>query len=1191
VVVGLLGFSSAQSDAWFDSGSQGNLATIQYPSPLQTVPYDPVKLVVQLEPGADPKTFTAHLNGKKITDAFEYDALKHKMVAIVDEADGLKFKRPKGRWGAGWQDRNLLTTTVKASPKPAKWWTWHKGAKSMDVDTRQFYVVDSPALTCTDLAALALPDVTINSVQEMAATATIPEHCRVLGTLDEEVRFEVRLPKNWNGKFYMGGGGGFVGSIQSQGWENAVAKGYATAGTDTGHKGLHSIDGSPFLNRPDRIVNWAYRAIHMTAVHAKLIIRAFYGSDISYSYFSGCSTGGRQAMMESQRYPNDFDGIIVGAPAYRYGPDLINYIQQAMFPPGQPLNQPVLPNAKLPLIAQAVLDNCDALDGVVDGLIEDPRNCTFNHWDLQCENDIDPGNNSCLTSTELKVLDRIYGDFVYTNGEAYPSYPVGCESAPGGWDTWITYSPAVLAGYKIPNLQYGFQQDILRYMVHNDASYDFHNYDPLNAYDDPTLLALYDITRAVNPDLSAFKGRGGKMIMYNGWADPILSALGTIVYYDQVESLDPNLRDYMRLFLLPGMLHCSGGPGPNVADFLSALENWVEQGIAPESILAAHYTGSVVDRTRPLCPYPKVARYMGSGSIDSAASFECVDPQPFDTLVETKYGKLNGYVKGDAVVWKGVPYAKPPVDALRWKAAEDPEPWDGIRDATSAAKKCTQLLTTKEWIRTGVVDPNSCEDCLYVDIYRPQHQRKVPVYVWIHGGSNNFGSARDYDGSVIAARSDVVVVVVQYRLGPIGWFYHPAIQSGGADALSDSGNFGTTDHAQVLRWIRENIGAFGGDSRNVTITGESAGAHNVMNMVVSPLANGLFHRAMSQSGGMIPVTAAAARASANDFIEKLLMYKDNVVPPVSTDTRALYAQTRAGMENDGTLESYLRATDAGTLFLALLKYGSVPTFPAIEDGTVMPAGGWMATIKSGNHNKVPIILGSNEYESKSFMPLYAAYVKPLGAPSGSYTWFNLINVLRGDLPLTLDDVLPTPRDKDFYELTGYYGSRNWKAKFVDTVAHELAKVQDNVYAYLFKWGGIGSGPSPFDFIYGAGHAAEIPFFFGDEQGLFGYPFVPENEAGRKDLQDAMMRYLARFARTGNPNDPSSLPPWQRWSNVPGAPKSMVFDADDDQADVSMMSEELTLEGVTADFDAAMTAMGLTASEKAAARIFQFSKPW
>ncbi len=448
--------------------------------------------------------------------------------------------------------------------------------------------------------------------------------------------------------------------------------------------------------------------------------------------------------------------------------------------------------------------------------------------------------------------------------------------------------------------------------------------------------------------------------------------------------------------------------------------------------------------------------------------------------VNTAYGQLKGYLDQETIIWKGVPYATPPVDHLRWAPPKDPEPWTGLREATKPAMKCTQLLTTEEWIRTGAVDPDSSEDCLYVDIYRPEnpvHSDLLPVYVWIHGGSNNFGSAResDYDGKVLAKRSDVVLVNVQYRLGPLGWFFHPTLQMGGADPLADSGNFGTLDHVQALKWIQENIQSFGGDPRKVTITGESAGGHNVMNLVVSPLGKGLFHRAMSQSGGMATVTKTSALNSANGYIDKVIRLKENIDAPAA-------AERRTAMEKNGTLKAYLKAIDSGTFFLALIKYGAVPTFPGIEDGTVIPTGGWMPTIKAGKHNKVPIILGSNEYESKAFMPLFSGAVKPLGVPSGPYTWFNLLDMLKGKQKpgggaFTLNEVLPTQADKDLYEITGYYGSRNWKAKYVDTVAHELAKVQDNVYAYLFKWGGIGSGPSSLRFYLRCRSLCRDPFLF------------------------------------------------------------------------------------------------------------------
>lgn len=537
-------------------------------------------------------------------------------------------------------------------------------------------------------------------------------------------------------------------------------------------------------------------------------------------------------------------------------------------------------------------------------------------------------------------------------------------------------------------------------------------------------------------------------------------------------------------------------------------------------------------------------------------------------VVKTKYGKLVGYASSDrtTMIWKGVPYASPPVGDLRWKAPQAPHPWHGVREAVDPAPKCTQLYTTDDWIRTGQIDPDCSEDCLYLDIFRPNHPGKLPVYVWIHGGSNNFGSAREYDAADLAVRSDVVVVVLQYRLGPMGWFYHPAIQSG-EDPLSDSGNFGTLDTAQALKWIKQNIKAFGGDPHNVTVTGESAGAHNTMNLVISPVAKGLFQRAMYESGGMAPVTDLAGEVAADGYIEKLIRYEEGV------DAAEAKAR-RIAMEEDGTLESYLRQADAGDFFLALIKYGSVPTFPVIQDGYVMPFGGWIPAIQSGNYNKMPIILGSNEFELKPFMPLYYAFVTGLGVPSTypAHSWWDLFLSVRNDNTPPFEDILATPFDWDLYDRSGYFGSRQWKAKNVDSIARELAKQQKDVYAYYFKWGGIGSGPYPFDHIYGAGHAAEIAFFgIGIGQGLFNLPFVPENERGREKLTNAMMGYLSNFARTGNPNygtwhrmfrGPSTM--WKQWSNTPGQAKSIVFDADFNHTKIAMMNEEVTFDGAEAE---------------------------
>jgi para-nitrobenzyl esterase len=582
-----------------------------------------------------------------------------------------------------------------------------------------------------------------------------------------------------------------------------------------------------------------------------------------------------------------------------------------------------------------------------------------------------------------------------------------------------------------------------------------------------------------------------------------------------------------------------------------------------------------------------------------------------DVRVNTAYGALQGYLSNDrtTMIWQGVPYAKPPVDDfvnqvyLRWKAPQAPEPWQGIRDATKPALKCTQLYTNDDWIRTGVIDPDSGEDCLYVNVFRPNSSKRLPVYVWIHGGSNNFGSAREYGGAELAIRSDVVVVVVQYRLGPIGWFYHPALQSG-TDPLSDSGNFGTLDSVQALRWIQQNIEAFGGDPNKVTVTGESAGAHDTMNMVISPVAKGLFNGAMYESGGMAPVTAQSGRASANDYIEKLLMFKDNVGTPVSSATRAVYRQMRIDMENAGTLGSYLRHSNAGDQFLAILKYGSVPTFPVIEDGNVMPLGGWIPAIQSGNYNKMPIILGSNEYELKSFEPLFGSFAALYGAPSTlpTHSWVDLFTSVRNNNTPKYEDILKTPFDQDLYDKAGYFGTLQWKAKNVDSIAHELSQVQDKVYAYQFKWGGIGSGPYPFDHIYAAGHAAEIAFFgLGFDGGLFNLPFVPANANGREELKSAMMGYLSNFARTGNPNsgDPQHVFPgrpvkWQQWSNAAGGPKAIVFDADLHHAKIDMMmGDELTFaiaEAQRQAWVAAQSPANRTLADNVT-KLFLFQPPW
>ncbi len=567
----------------------------------------------------------------------------------------------------------------------------------------------------------------------------------------------------------------------------------------------------------------------------------------------------------------------------------------------------------------------------------------------------------------------------------------------------------------------------------------------------------------------------------------------------------------------------------------------------------------------------------------------------FSATVRTQQGWMKGYVSDGAIIWRGVPYAAPPVGELRWKAPREASPWRGVRSAVSRPSACTQLATTEEGIRTGKVE--GCEDCLYLNIYRPQRlsspKEKLPVYVWIHGGANYKGSMEDFsfDGKTLAKRSNMVVVAIQYRLGPMGWLYQPALRTRGADPLTDSGNFGTLDTVCALNWIQKNIAAFGGDPRRVLITGESAGAHNVMNLVISPLGKGLFQRAMSQSGGMQTMTAEVAQKQANFIVEQLIRLKEGL-------DQVAAEQRRITMEKDGILTAYLRKVDAQDFFLALYKYDVTWDYPAVNDGAVMPVGGWIPAIKAGKYNKVPIILGGTESESKLFMPRYGSMVKQSGIPSGDYTWSDLPDVLGGKLkadggPLTIEDVLPSPMDRDFYRDAGFFGSRNWRAKYVDTVAHELSLAQNAVYAYLFRWGEDGSGSYPFSFVFGAAHAWELSFFFGTKHSLGNRSysgFTQANEAGRKDLQDAIMAYIAQFARTGDPNPPKSrLPRWGKWTNGSDSPKMIVFDADFEKAKIGMSNAEMTVEGVTAEMKAAM--QKYPRNYRSAAQIFQFSRPW
>jgi feruloyl esterase len=455
---------------------------------------------------------------------------------------------------------------------------------------------------CTELARLS-------DVTAVAQTAT---HCRVSITLrpsaDSEIKSEVWLPSDamWNGKFLMEGGGGFVGSVNTGGMTNAVREGYASASTDTGHTGG---GGSFALGHPEKVIDFAFRAVHETAVKAKAVIAAYYGRQPRLSYWEGCSTGGRQGLMSAQRYPADFDGIIAGAPAnnqiYLCGWRL-RLLMTALKSP-----QHALAPEKLKLLNDAVLDKCDDNDGVKDRLIEDPRGCNFDPSALKCDG---PETRSCLSSEQLETVNAAYTDTrKSTGGLLYPRLPFGGEL---GW--------RVPDGATEPG---AMDIDMFRYIDNQNPAWDWRTFD-LEKDTEQALLHGKEI-HAVNPDLAEFKARWGKLLLYHGWSDGgsggAISALNTISYYESVlKHMGPNQDNWLRLFMIPGMAHCGGGTGPAQFNALAALERWREQNEAPKSITAARVNErGRIDMTRPLCPYPQRAVYKGTGSTNDAANFTC----------------------------------------------------------------------------------------------------------------------------------------------------------------------------------------------------------------------------------------------------------------------------------------------------------------------------------------------------------------------------------------------------------------------------------------------------------------------------------------------------------------------------------------------------------------------------------------
>ncbi|OLS22750.1 MAG: Para-nitrobenzyl esterase [Candidatus Thorarchaeota archaeon AB_25] len=519
---------------------------------------------------------------------------------------------------------------------------------------------------------------------------------------------------------------------------------------------------------------------------------------------------------------------------------------------------------------------------------------------------------------------------------------------------------------------------------------------------------------------------------------------------------------------------------------------------------------------------PPIKRYFAPKPSDH--SFE---PSQWsnDATVQTKYGLVSGYSDKDTWCWKGIPYASPPVGELRWKAPLDPIPWIGTRKTRKFGNSAAQIML--------FLGPSGSEDCLYLNIWRPQTpETELPVYLYIHGGGNSIGSAATsaYYGNAVAGRSNLLYISVNYRLGAMGWFMHPAV-TGSGSPKDQSGNYGTLDLVKSLEWVRDNIRAFGGDPNNVTVAGESGGAFNVLSLLVSPSAKGLFHRAVVESGLSLIWSTEVANAQTHKLLVTLLL-KDRKAKN-EEEARQILRNMR-----DDEINSYLRSKSAFTITknIPTRDFGMADWRTIFTDGTVIPKEGY-DTFSSGEWaNKVPVIIGCTKDEMKLF------------------GWF------RKNPPLNTRE----------YDLVWRYHSLLWRVSGVDSVVSKMTSSSDiPVYVYRFDWGsldedGISVLPGNKGHELGAHHAAEIPFFLGmgkaDLALLTGNTHTKYNQPGREKLTDLCMSYLANLAKTGNPNH-DDLPYWPVWDNAEGLDKVLVLDAGFDNLQISYLKEEITIQDV------------------------------
>jgi carboxylesterase type B len=1083
-------------------------------------------------------------------------------------------------------------------------------------------------LSCAQLAGTAIPAASIGlpttggtvvSATVVAPSGTapkaIPEYCLVVGKISPvdpaapDIRFNLALPTDWNHKVVMFGGGGFDGSIPAvtgnvpvgpTDQPNPLGRGYATFASDSGHQAnaFGSQDGSFALN-DEAADNFGGNAIKKTRDAATYLIKSRYAVDaIRKAYFAGGSTGGREAIAAITRWPADWDGAISLYPAWNDAAALLHgqRVSRALAQPGAYPNTP-----KRALVYAAAMEACDGLDGVVDGLIGnqqrcnavfDPATASVAGNPLRCPGGADTGD-TCLSDAQITALKVMNTDtqfhFSLASGEThYPGYNVwgadlGITTNPSPLQPTITFlalgtsAPATPMPRTSPYIGTLLDQWI-KYSVTRDAGYDSLSFDPENPGPWANRVSQLSTLLDTRVDLDAFAAKGGKLLLAHGLADVLVSTRATEEYYQRLQShMGPTTVDkFVRYYEIPGLGHAVSTAFNAAWDSLTTLDNWAENGTAPTAQVVAD-TAGVPGRTRPLCDHPKWARYNGTGDVNLAASFTCVNREAVPlTQRTTVYGDVIGTdhsATSGTYAWKGIPYAKAPVGDLRWKAPVEPEAWTSPKATQQFGNACASFGRLygpgsnnryDATIGTTVGQAVGSEDCLYLNVWRPTTAAtNLPVIVFVHGGSNVTGYTADpvYDGAALAKAANAVVVTVNYRLGLFGFINLGQLKTG--NASDDSGNFALLDIIQALKFINRSVAAFGGNPGNVTLMGQSAGAVNVLALMTSPpvvQANPpLVHRLLPISGGIsraseLPAGSVATLAAPSDFrgqaeyLVANMVLADGLAPDLAGAYGYVAAQTPA------QVAAYMRGKTAkaiiDTVTTKLAPIGASGSGP-IADGAIVPVSP-IAAITAGQYLKVPVLAGNTRDEGKLFPTLL-----PLAGGTGSGrllddpTVFAMAFNYKPNGPATTSiaqwippSYLPMDAPVTGFNARSDLLNRLFFLNSRDSVLGALQAQQNPIWYYRFDWDEL---PAPFNEIYGAAHAFDLPFAFGNfGPSLYAnFSFTTANAPGRLALSDAMMRSIGAFARNGDPNNAGLGATWPQW------PATLVFDASPSAKQISV----------------------------------------